>query len=933
MSPASARSSRSRRAARMAAEMARWAALPTVAVVSLALLILLVWLGIRAPGARGETRDILPLLQDQATGALSVIVLGSAAGLYFRLRYAQAKRRYLEPFAAMSGGHGRSAASDGRSGLLAEAVEPLLAQRPPRSMLVVSPPDSVPPDIVTLLAPRLVRRRLTPIVVDAGGAGPDANVPALARSNFVERVAAATGDQTRANRLLERESRRGRVVILVTGLDALGEAKPRASRRAAITALLRSCLAERVPFVAVLTGDLAPTLSGVATVRTGGQAQADDLAALVTSRLRQQGLGVTEQVRGAVRAALGPAPAGDPWALTVAADVVVRRVRNGADPADAARDVLVSNPSLPDKMAWLCEHALNVPLSEAAECCTPAADALRLLGRQAHHREEFTITWSDVTITMDPDEALRFAAGVAALSRKGVIAGGGNVADPHLGFTHREWLVFAGALGMGLEPRWWANLLSPGAPAATLEALVEALVLPRRDRSLQDQPVLDVLDYLKDGDVQDISLDMIISVVAALQTSGRELNVRERELAILSSAWQVATDASRLLFLATIEPHPAFASFLWTQVTPPYFETNSFRVRRAIAVRLGRMGPVAWGVLGPVWVRTVKDAAGADLSPLSRLTPTWGRVGIPLASLGWTLPTLVLHLDGKAGEDGRRLLADAVAVVTGSHDGAGPGPLDPGLEISLAEGFKMASSLDVPPGSSPGRTPPWREEATLLLARSRSWVSRQALHQATALCGWAAGVSGGSSRSLGSGREHAFVREAMALAHRSRLEREIWLDDVEALHDGGLALSGQAHRLLGLTTLLIDLCESMAAKALDGLRAGEAVEEARREWESHLVARVEALTSSKLPRCFTSARHTRNLTDGRCRCEFQLCGRAEPGSAGHRRISHAFAERALSTAGARRALGRERAFVRRRFADIWRYVLDRTPVDLPQDTA
>jgi hypothetical protein len=130
----------------------------------------------------------------------------------------------------------------------------------------------------------------------------------------------------------------------------------------------------------------------------------------------------------------------------------------------------------------------------------------------------------------------------------------------------------------------------------------------------------------------------------------------------------------------------------------------------------------------------------------------------------------------------------------------------------------------------------------------------------------------------------------MALAHRSRLEREIWLDDVEALHDGGLALSGQAHRLLGLTTLLIDLCESMAAKALDGLRAGEAVEEARREWESHLVARVEALTSSKLPRCFTSARHTRNLTDGRCRCEFQLCGRAEPGSAGHRRISHAFAE-------------------------------------------
>jgi hypothetical protein len=327
----------------------------------------------------------------------------------------------------------------------------------------------------------------------------------------------------------------------------------------------------------------------------------------------------------------------------------------------------------------------------------------------------------------------------------------------------------------------------------------------------------------------------------------------------------------------------------------------------------------------------VKDAAGADLSPLSRLTPTWSRIGIPLASLGWTLPTLVLHLDGKAGEDGRRLLADAVAVVTGSGDQAGRGPPDPGLEISLAEGFKMASSLDVLFGPCPARVPPWREEATLLLARSRSWVSRQALHQAIALCGWAAAGPGRNSESQRSGREHPFVREAMVLAHRSRLEREIWLDDVEALHDGGLALSAQAHRLLGITTLLIDLCESMAAKALAGLRAGEVAEEARREWESHLVARVDALTSSELPNCFRSVLHTRNLIDGRCRCEFQLCGRAEPGSAGHRRISRAFAERAVSTASARRALGRERAFVRRRFAHIWRYVLERTPVDLPQE--
>lgn len=916
-------------------EMARSAVLPAVAAISLALLILLVWLGIAAPGARGDTRQILPLLQDQATGALSVILLGSAAGLYFRLRYWRAKRRYLEPFTSMGGDRATSDLQGGNVDPVVEALERLMEQRPPRSLLVVCPSDSAPPDIVPLLAPLLVQRRLTPIIVDAAGAGPESNIPAIARSNFVERVAAATGDQTRANRLLEQESRRGRVVILITGINALDEAKPRATRRNTIAALMRSCIAEKVPFIAAVTDDLAPTLSEIVTVRTAGTAAASDLATVVTDRLKQQGLGVTREVGSAVSEAFGPAPVGDPWVLTIAADVVVRHIRNGSQPADAVREVLVENPNLVNKMAWLCEHALNVSLPEAVDCHTPAADALRILGRSAHHREEFTVTLSELTSRMSTDDALRFTAGVAALSRKGVIVRIGNPADPQLGFTHREWLVFAGALGMGLEPKWWANLLTPGAPAATLEALVEALVLPRTDRTLQDKPVMEVLDYIKDGDVEDISLDMIMSVVGALQVSGRALNIRDRELAIMGNAWQVATDTSRLSFLDVIEPHPAFASFLWEQVTPPCFEANSFRVRRVIAVRLGRMGSVAWTELGPTWKKILEDAAVADLSPLSRLTPAWERVGKPLASLGWILPTLVLHLDAADEVDGRRLLDDAVAIVTGLRGSNGTTP-EPGLEISLAEGFKIASSLATVSRSEDAAAPPWRQEAETLLDRSHSWVSRQALYQAMALCGWPRNDVSVNLQSPAAGSEHPFVQEAIALSRRSRLDREIWLDDVEALHDGGLALSAQSHRLLGLTTILIDLCETMAVKAVRGLQAEELGEEDRLKWESYLDARVMALTARELPRCFTSPRRMRNLlvsesdlTDGSCQCDFALCRRAVPGSAGYRRISHAFAKQAVTSASAPRASGRRGAFLRRRFAEVWLHILDRLPVDPP----
>jgi hypothetical protein len=128
--------------------------------------------------------------------------------------------------------------------------------------------------------------------------------------------------------------------------------------------------------------------------------------------------------------------------------------------------------------------------------------------------------------------------------------------------------------------------------------------------------------------------------------------------------------------------------------------------------------------------------------------------------------------------------------------------------------------------------------------------------------------------------------------------------------------------------LLIDLCEGMAARAAKGLRKRTSDPKKKQEWEQELMLRVKALTAPGLPRCFTAGRHTMNMVNGKSTCDFHLCDHATAGSAGHRIISRSFAERAQRTAGARLAFGGKDAFVRGRFADVWRHIWELTPLEL-----
>jgi hypothetical protein len=351
------------------------------------------------------------------------------------------------------------------------------------------------------------------------------------------------------------------------------------------------------------------------------------------------------------------------------------------------------------------------------------------------------------------------------------------------------------------------------------------------------------------------------------------------------------------------------------------------------------MGPVTWRHLARPWNKLIAGAAEADLTALARLTKTdWVRVGLPLASAAWILPSLSEQLTGDERrsaiamvEQVRRIFSSPSVSADEMH-----GWPDVGLEISLAEGFKFASIARA--ASAPASQLPWLEEAKALLRIARSWTSQQVLCQAIALA--ASGGFAFAARHAVKGT-HPFVREAVALARRaldpaaadpvasppwteSIITRDIWFDDVLALEDGGFYLSAEAHRLLALSTLLIDLAEGSLDLAAQAHRVSghpEMTGEVRRGVQS----RELALTSNVLPRCFVAASHAATMLDIDCDCPFDLCGRKMRGPVGHRRISKAFAQRAEVTARERPALGWPAPFARGSFGNLWQRWADVPP--------
>jgi hypothetical protein len=885
---------------------------------------------IRATAVGADWTDVF---RGQAINIASGALLAGFAYFLYYLRFRRAElSRYLE---RVQVARGRANDANALDPLARTIVTELLDARPPRACLIKGPLNSEHSLLLTDVAAQLAEKRRVPVVLDLRSGAAEASLAELARDRFVTQLVGASGDATNGRRLYSSLVKKEKVVALVRGLDQVGQGMPLASRRGVLAELLAGSLAEQIPFVAWVREDLAPSISEVAAFRAPPMSD-DEFVRHVRQRLLPRAGSsegdLAERLEEPFRLAFDRVePTRDLALINVALDVLVRRVRAGED-LGYVLTCLFDDPCLSRRhLRWMCDWALGVALENIAGADSAAAVALAAIGREAHYQKEPELTWDDTSRGLDPEDRRRFAAGVATLSQRDVVTVSGSGGGRMIRFTDPMWFAFAGMLGLGLNRDAWRDLLQSGAPVATLNALTGSLMAFRSRTPADGRPVsrpirfrrqrmrpkersfVGVLREVGLVDEARISLEMILAVVVALQAEEEPLDMDGGDVAVLQKAWSASTDIVRLRFvrLVDIEREPVLIGFLWAQVDFPRFDENTFRIRRAICTRLGSLGDPAWQRLNPRWLHLTRSADGEDLSTSARNTPRWRQYENPLASLGWVLPGLLATMTEDT-DAAYRLLDELRAFQDPGSVPPGVGPPDIGLEISLAEGFKAAAVEAFSRGSNPsaaldasrqpGPDQRWWGRVFDLLDTARSWAAQQALLQVLALA-----PPGIPSREVlyawtTSADRHPFARETAGLAERfadrddtrsatTAVEGDIWFEAVEALEDGGVSLSPEAHRLLGLSTLLINLAEWRLEERDHDVPTEEALE-----------MRERVLAGTELPACFGRPAYAATIFQVSCpgndACPFRLCGEASlDGVVGAKRVfSRSFVQRAEVTA-------------------------------------
>ena len=865
--------------------------------------------------------DIHPIdiAHSQALNIAIGVVLASFAYLLYFLRFRQAQlNRYLDRFRARS-----RSRDEGADPLADTIVGELLDARPRHACLIKGPAETdhgrLLDDVAAKLASKHWPANRVPVVVDLAEEADKADLPPLVRDRFVTRLVGSSGDEQNAKRLYSSLVKKEKVVALVEGLDRVGLGTPLAARRATISKLLEGSLAEGIPFVAWVSDDLAPSISEVAAFRALPMLDVD-LAKHIRGRLASQSVRLENEagdLDAFQEAFTGAEPSRDLALIDLAFDLFVRRRRSGDDREHALASIFWDPCDVRRQLRWMCEWSLDASLSDVHELDSASVLALSALGRESHFLRESELSWGDASRALDADAKRRFGAGIASLGQRQVLTASGSGSSSMIRFTHPMWFAFAGTLGLRLDRDLWCDLLQPGIPVATLDALTGALLM----FGLQTMSFVEVLETLGIRRRPDISLEMVRAVIRALQADEEPLELGDDDIKVLEESWALGTDVNKSRFVGAVDfsRDPLLIDFLWEQVDHDRFERNSFRVRRAICTRLGQLGDPAWTRLNGTWWNRVASASDNEeaLRVSSRNTDEWREAEYPLASLGWVLPGLLLTIDDHKDEayDLLGRLRALQISVDGTHGLSSP---DIGMEISLAEGFKAAAvgiflKARAARADRMRRPPPvdatWWESCCDLLGTSHSWISQQALVQALALARPIAPAGSGEEavREVFSPWEdpvlrHPFVcetarlvirtldEEARTKSGRRRSQRQgsqetqtetmsevdIWFEGVTSLEDGGITLSPEAHQLLGVSTLLIDLAERRVDAIDDAAQRGVADEEsiarAKEKKNEALVTRELIHTGGLLPGCFRLSGHAKTMHAADCdkKCRFDM---------------------------------------------------------------
>jgi hypothetical protein len=735
-----------------------------------------------------------------------------------------------------------------------------------------------------------------------------------ARHCLVARIRTFGSELADADRLWRFLLARNRLVVLVSGLELLDSAMSGSRRRTLIESWLSEQREAGVPFFAALPTELFPDSMAINKVMLD-IVEPEELATQVEHDLAAIGLGPDSL--GDQRLPLvfmGSQASRDPTKLALAMLLVRIRLQQGLS-CSSVFDTFADSRRLRRESSWI-EGIIGIdsPSADPTDSPTatsPEAECLALLGAESLIRLSGTARWSDIELGLPEQRRRRLLLGRSTLERHGILAVHQNYGDDVIIFRDPWVRAFACGLGVPLsDEALWLTALRSGPSPFLLDALAVAAMFTRSTVPHDDVAAFlrSTFDLLVVGRLSD-RLTVLTALYDGLVAYGRADLLDATMAKLVDDNWQDAGQEDRIRVIRTVDldESPELRKLLWRHVTPPKFGENSFRVRREICLRLSDGGNPVWETLREVWHQLYAAGLAGDLSTTTRGDLEGQHLSSGLASLAWILPLLVTRCSGAPAREAQRLLARMARAAMPPYHGYRRADVDVpdiGLEISLAEGMKIAAvdawlRHDTVPESAV-------QLMSRVLSGARSWLSRIAVIQAL-------GLSLGRAEPgrlkeivtpiVEDARQHPFAREAARLVgfavqsgsfSRQYLLRAVWLNEQDALASRGSALSAEAHRLLAASTLLVNMCEWRAGHLWTGRRDDIRVDQAGQ------AVRVDVLTARHLPPCLSRASWGRSMADKSCRCDYGLCGRIDSGLNGPRHFDSSFLHRAaMSFSGIR----------------------------------
>lgn len=769
---------------------------------------------------------------------------------------------------------------------------------------------------LTLVAQALAREGILPVVVEAHNLSALQGIEASAQEQLRLLLTAHEQGGDEAARLWRHMLRRGRLALLIDGLDARATRQPYSERREEIQGALDVLARRGIPYVTCLPTGLCPARDATASIPLA-KLPPDAMRRFFVERLTSQGVGSVDAAREvADRLLCYPRDFYDPYLLEL-----------GARATTQAATLPTSERRLAREVTWMC-RAADIDFLRSME--TPTSLCVTAIGRVSLFLGREVVTWSDVHNAVAPgSDSELLLRGRGMLEQQGILRVVDSVGGEAVVFAHPALLALSSgrAVAVDEDADAWQALLRQAPSEGVLAAFSMAclrLALLRPSMCLREIAHLVRLSAVP----PEWRFTWYVAAyegLAAASTNGAGLD--EEITRICDELWKEAPAESKLWLLRILDLRatPMLTAHLWSQLVPPRFFDNEYPVRREIDRCFADAADASWETLGTLWRQLCGEAAEADLSRRGAEAADWRAYGSAVGSLCWVLPSLLVSC---RVEENRRATADLLSVLIdmmlpGSCDGkALP---DVGLEISLAEGLKFALvdfSRDDHSISAMLRT---------LLAEGRGWTTRLIATQGLVVYSTEAGADEGSEigellrATADDTSEHPLVREAAALGAEVALRKGeahnlddfLWTDDVAALASGGVGLSQRALRLLAITTLLLNIGEERGKVLSTGgrmVRDPVPVDDTAGQ-----LRRSAMLVADRTPACLRTSEGARRITSGPCSCEFGLCGRPRAGLEGPRKASDLFWRRAAAAAVALRLRGIVSRSHVRMPADLARY--------------